>query len=66
MKLSNAREIALTAKRLRGEGFSVPALKKGLANSSEAATFEKVVRGEILGDLGEALSGQVPTYDEIW
>lgn len=65
-KLATAREIALTAKRLRGEGFGVEALKKGLANSNDAATFEKVVRGEVLGGLSDQHGHRVPTYDDLW
>lgn len=66
VKLATAREVALAAKRLRGEGFGVEALKKGLANSNDAATFEKVVRGEVLGGLAGQADHRVPTYDDLW
>lgn len=65
IKLASAREIALVAKRLRGEGFSTATIKKGLANSTEASTFEKVVRGEMLGGVTDE-DARVPTYDEMW
>ncbi|WP_421907400.1 tyrosine-type recombinase/integrase [Mameliella sp.] len=66
IKLATAREIALTAKRLRGEGFGIEALKRGLANSNDATTFEKVVRGEVLGGLSDQHDHRVPTYDDLW
>lgn len=66
VKLTTAREIALTAKRLRGDGFGIEALKKGLANANDAATFEKIARGEILGGLADQQDHRVPTYDDLW
>ncbi|MFC0160823.1 tyrosine-type recombinase/integrase [Mameliella alba] len=66
VKLATAREIALTAKRLRGEGFGIEALKRGLSNSNDATTFEKVVRGEVLGGLSDQRDHRVPTYDDLW
>jgi integrase len=65
MRLTTAREIALVAKRLRKMGFGVEAIKKGLANSRDGSTFEKVVRGELLGGLATG-KDRVPTYDELW
>ncbi|WP_439524913.1 tyrosine-type recombinase/integrase [Marivita sp.] len=65
VKLASAREIALVAKRLRNEGFGTASIKKGLANSADASTFEKVVRGEVLGGVSDE-DARVPTYDDIW
>lgn len=65
-KLAAAREIALAAKRLRGEGYGIDALKAGLANAKDAATFEKIVRGEMLGGLKDCGTMRVPTYDDLW
>lgn len=66
LKLATAREIALTAKRLRTEGFGAKAIQNGLRNATEAKTFEKVVRGEVLGGLAEQTDARVPTYDDVW
>lgn len=66
LKLATAREIALTAKRLRAEGFAAKAIQKGLGHATEAKTFEKVVRGEMLGGLDDQTDTRVPTYDDIW
>jgi integrase len=65
VKLSSAREFALVAKRLRGEGFGTATIKKGLANANDASTFEKIVRREMLGGVSDD-AARVPTYDEIW
>lgn len=63
--LASAREIALVAKRLRDEGFGTATIKKGLTNANDASTFEKIVRGEILGGVSDE-AARVPTYDEMW
>jgi integrase len=64
-KLAAAREYALVAKRLRKEGFGVAGIKKGLAHSRDVSTFEKVVRGELLGGVSNE-TARVPTYDDMW
>ena len=62
MSVEPAREIALAAKRLRQEGFGTATIKKGLTHAKDASTFEKVVRGEVLGGVSnEAV--RVPTYE---
>lgn len=64
-KLAAAREYALVAKRLRKEGFGIASVKKGLAHSHDVSTFEKVVRGELLGGVSNGIA-RIPTYNDMW
>lgn len=64
--LATARELALVAKRLKNEGFSNDALRRGFANTRTAKDFEAIVRGDVLAGLPERGTIAAPTYDEIW
>lgn len=66
VSLATARELALVAKRLKKEGFSNDALRRGFANAKTAKDLEAVVRGDVLAGLTESGSTSAPTYDEMW
>lgn len=66
VSLSTGRELAVVAKRLKKEGFSNEALKRGFSNANTASKLECVVRGEVLAGLEQSGANSVPTYDQMW
>tara|TARA_R110002051_G_scaffold320982_1_gene407465 strand:+ start:323 stop:1489 length:1167 start_codon:yes stop_codon:yes gene_type:complete len=64
--LAKARELALTAKRLKKEGFGKDALLRGFANAKSATELDGIVRGEILSGLGSNELVKGVTYNQMW
>ncbi|WP_135506829.1 tyrosine-type recombinase/integrase [Roseovarius aestuariivivens] len=66
VSLAAGRELAVVAKRLKKEGFSNEALKRGFSNAHTASELEGVVRGKVLYGLEHRGVNSVPTYDQMW
>ncbi len=66
VSLAGGRELAVVAKRLKKEGFSNEALKRGFSNAHTASELEGVVRGQVLNGLEHRGVNSVPTYDQMW
>lgn len=66
VSLAAGRELAVVAKRLKREGFSNEALKRGFSNANTASGLEGVVRGQLLAGLEQRGVNSVPTYDRMW
>jgi len=64
--LAKGRELAVVAKRLKKEGFSNEALKRGFSNANTASKLEGVVRGEVLAGLEQRGANSVPSYNQMW
>jgi len=64
--LADARERAIAAKRLKKEGFGVPALKRGFQLAMSASDFEAIVRGAKLSGAANSPAATAPTYHQLW
>lgn len=61
--LAEARDLALVARRLAGEGFGPEALARGFGLAKTAEELAQVVKGEIASGIA---APRAPTYDEVF
>ncbi|MDE3239595.1 MAG: integrase family protein [Paracoccaceae bacterium] len=64
--LAQARELALIAKRLRGEGFSTQALSSAFLSAKNGTELEAIVRRRPHAAAATVQSPGGPTYNDLW